>query len=77
MSVSFHKRWPKNLIKSEDRDLFDAEIRQWISNGVVVKHDSILHGDIKCFLPMIGVRQVKGDSVKVRPVWIIENSTKQ
>ena len=55
-------------VRDEDKLLFDNEILEWIQEGILVKHDVRRHGSVKFFLPMIAVRQVKGENIKVRPV---------
>lgn len=61
-------RRPKNLIKEEDADGCEAEILDWIKDGILVKHDLSRDGTIKHYLPIIAVRQEKGAISKVRPV---------
>ena len=53
----------------EDRKAFDEEVASWIREGVLVEHDRNLHGEVCNFLPMFGVRQTKGETSKVRPVF--------
>jgi hypothetical protein len=59
---------PHNIVKSEDEALCDAELEEWLKEGILIKHDPSVYGDVKRFLPIIAVRQRKGDTVKVRPV---------
>ena len=55
-------------VKNQDRQLFDNEVSDWIKQGILIEHKEQKHGKVKFFLPMLAVRQVKGESVKVRPV---------
>jgi len=59
---------PYNIIDEQDKSPCDAEINDWINEGILVRHDVSFHGKIKRYLPIIAVRQQKGDTVKVRPV---------
>lgn len=56
------------LVSDEDKEGFDAELASWLEEGILVRYDKRKHGDIEHYLPMIAVRQKKGDEVKVRPV---------
>ena len=47
---------------------FDKEIETWISEGILVKYKPQVHGPIKHYVPMMRIRQHKGDATKVRPV---------
>ena len=58
----------KNLVDDNNISGFDTEIEQWISEGILIKHDVEEHGEIRNAIPMIAVRQVKGNIEKVRPV---------
>ena len=53
----------------QDREAFDEEVASWIDEGILVEHNPELHGEVCHFLPMFGVRQVKGENYKVRPVF--------
>ena len=55
-------------MKDEDMEMFEKEIEEWISTGILVPWLQERDGDIKNVLPLMGVRQEKGDTVKVRPV---------
>ena len=55
--------------REKDRKAFDEEIQGWINEGILIRYDQELHGELKVFLPVFGVRQEKGDTVKVRPVF--------
>lgn len=57
-----------NFVQAEYRDGFDKEIESWIQDGILVSHDSNIHGEIKRFLPLIAVSQSKGEVSKIRPV---------
>ena len=50
------------------RDAFDAEIQQWVEEGILIPHDRLRHGPVQRFLPMLAVQQDKGGKKKVRPV---------
>jgi ribonuclease HI len=56
-------------IVEEDREAFDTEVSAWIDEGILVKYDQMAHGKIQRFLPMMGIRQEKGDKCKIRPVF--------
>ena len=56
-------------VAAADQSAFDAEVRAWIDEGILVKHNQHTHGDIHRFLPMMADRQEKGDKHKVRPVF--------
>lgn len=56
-------------VPEADRTAFDEEMRTWFEEGIIVRYDSEKHGEIKRFLPMLSVRQQKGISTKVRPVF--------
>lgn len=47
---------------------FDKELQLWVNEGILVKHSAPEHGRVMSYLPLIGIKQVKGNSVKVRPV---------
>ena len=55
-------------ISERDEKQFDDEIKSWIAEGILVEHSQKIHGAIKRFVPMMGIRQIKGDASKVRPV---------
>ena len=61
-------RQPWNIVSRSDQQLFDNEIKEWIDSGILIRHNYDVHGEVKCFLPLIGIRQSKGESTKVRPV---------
>ena len=46
----------------------DAELEEWLKEGILIKHSPQVHGKVKRYLPIIAVRQSKGEVVKVRPV---------
>ena len=52
-----------------DRDAFDDEVRTWVKEGILVKYDRESHGEIQRYLPMMSVKQEKGDKIKIRPVF--------
>lgn len=55
-------------VQDDYRDAFDCEIQQWITDGVLIRHDYERHGPVKRYLPMLAVRQMKSGVTKVRPV---------
>jgi transposase InsO family protein/ribonuclease HI len=67
--VECHEGKGITFASPSDRQAFDEEVASWIEEGVLVEHDPGLHGEVRHFLPMFGVRQVKGDNCKVRPVF--------
>ncbi|MCH9663309.1 MAG: aspartyl protease family protein [Gammaproteobacteria bacterium] len=56
-------------IAEKDQPEFDAEIAEWIDQGIRVRHDHNMHGEVQRFIPMMAVRQEKGCGSKVRPVF--------
>jgi len=56
-------------IRNELRKDFDAEIEDWIEEGILVKHSPTAHGEIKSYIPLIAIEQQKGDTKKIRPVF--------
>ena len=64
---------PKNIsrpnykINEEDEELFDEEMSAWIDENILVPWEE-QYGQIRNVIPLMGVRQQKGDKVKVRPV---------
>ena len=56
-------------IAQNDKSAFDSEISSWIEQGIPVEHDESIHGKVQRYLPMLGVRQEKGEHSKVRPVF--------
>ena len=56
------------IVSNRDREAFDAELKSWLDEGILVRHSEEDHGPIKHRLPLIAVRQAKGAVVKVRPV---------
>ena len=61
-------RRPNYKVKDEDLDAFNDEIMQWINEGILIPWSQEEHGDIKNVLPLMAVRQQKGENVKIRPV---------
>lgn len=58
----------QELVAEADRVEFDAELSQWLDEGILVPHEEAKHGAIRHYLPLIAVRQSKGPISKVRPV---------
>ena len=48
--------------------MFDKAVEVWIEQGILVPWDKAEHGNVKTFLPLMSVRQMKGTEEKVRPV---------
>ena len=46
----------------------DSEINEWVREGILIPHSQEIHGSVKMFLPIIAVRQIKGEKTKVRTV---------
>ena len=61
-------RW-NYAVAAVDQVAFDAEVSAWVDEGILVKYNRLAHGDIHRFLPMMAVRQEKGNKHKVRPVF--------
>ena len=59
---------PNYKIKEKEKDAFDKEINTWISDGILVPWDQNMHGEVKNFVPLMSVFQMKGEISKVRPV---------
>ena len=55
-------------IPEADREAFDSEMTTWLKEGIIVRHED-KHGEIRRFLPIISVRQEKGQETKIRPVF--------
>ena len=58
---------PNYQVKEEDLSAFDAEITKWITEGILVPWKP-QHGEIKNVIPLMSVRQQKGETIKIRPV---------
>jgi len=54
-------------VKEEDLSAFDAEIMKWIEDGILVPWEP-QHGEVKNVIPLMSVRQEKGETIKIRPV---------
>lgn len=55
-------------IKPEVEAKFDAEVREWIKEGILVPWEEHQHGKVRHFIPLMAVSQRKGEEEKVRPV---------
>ena len=55
-------------IKPEVEARFDAEVTEWIKEGILVPWEESKHGNVKHFIPLMAVAQRKGEEEKVRPV---------
>ena len=59
---------PNYKIPQEQEEAFDDEIQQWISDGILIPWNSQRDGEIKNIIPLMSVKQEKGQIVKIRPV---------
>jgi len=59
---------PRQIVPESHRSRFDAEIENWINEGILVPYKREEHGEIQNFLPLISVEQQKGEMTKIRPV---------
>lgn len=59
----------RNFVQACDFQAVDAEIQAWVASGILIEHNPSVHGEIRRFLPVLAVRQRKGDALKVRPVF--------
>ncbi len=50
-----------------DKEEFDAEVRSWIKEGILVSWDPRRHGAVRNFVPLMAVKQEKKN--RVRPVF--------
>jgi hypothetical protein len=66
--TNLNTSFPHNVVSAEDVVDFDSEIASWIQDGILIKHDQKEHGPVRNFIPMMGIRQRKGDTSKLRPV---------
>jgi len=57
------------MVSSERREGFDAEISDWVKDGILVEHDPRVHEQIRNYVPLMAVEQQKGDRTKIRPVF--------
>ena len=56
-------------IAEADQPEFDAEVSEWVDQGILVRHNCHTHGEVQRFLPVMAVRQEKGCGSRVRPVF--------
>ena len=63
-----NKNKPNYKIPEEDKKEFNDEIKTWIDEGILVAWDEKTHGCVECVLPLMSIKQLKGDVQKVRPV---------
>ena len=59
----------RKFVNDGDKEEFDMEIQSWIDEDVLVAYDEIKHGPIGRYLPLMSVRQEKGNITKIRPVF--------
>lgn len=64
-------------VSAKDRQAFDEEVWTWVEEGILVRHEPEIHGEIRRFLPMMSVTQEKGNNTKVRPVFDYREMNKQ
>ena len=62
-------RVANNYVLPCDTDAVTSEIESWLDSGILVKYNPSVHGRIRRFLPVLAVRQKKGEVMKVRPVF--------
>lgn len=55
-------------IPDEDRSAFDKEVSDWVTEGILIPWEESRDGELKNILPLMSVKQQKGDVVKIRPV---------
>lgn len=58
---------PNYRVNAEDEEMFDNEIKDWIEEGILTPWKEE-YGEIKNIIPLMSVKQHKGEVVKVRPV---------
>ena len=59
---------PNYAVPEADRGLFDEEVKSWVSEGILVPWSETEHGPVMNVVPMMSVRQVKGEEHKIRPI---------
>ena len=55
-------------VSVEDKEAFDCEIQEWINEGILIPWEPTRDGEINNVLPLMSVRQEKGEAIKIRPV---------
>ena len=55
-------------IPDDQRIAFDQEIQQWVNEGILVPWEKERDGNLKNVLPLMSVKQEKGNITKIRPV---------
>ncbi len=65
LPIGCHRQY---RIREETQAEFDEEVRNWISEGILVEWRESIHGAVRHHIPLMAVMQQKGDSKKVRPV---------
>ena len=61
-------RRPNYYVKEQNATAFNNEIKSWVDHEILVPWDELKHGAVKNMLPLMCVKQVKGNVEKVRPV---------
>ena len=59
---------PTYAIRPSARAGFDAEVEEWVKEGILIPWDEKVHGHIRNMVPLMAVEQKKGEHRKVRPV---------
>jgi len=55
-------------VPSEDQEAFDKEIETWVNDGILVPWNEQRDGELKNVVPLMSVKQQKGEVIKIRPV---------
>ena len=55
-------------VPEADRVEFNEEVESWVSEGILVPWREAEHGPVRNVVPLMSVRQIKGEQHKVRPV---------
>ena len=58
--------YPRTKLSSEQEDLFEVEVAKWLENGWMVPHDSSVHGEPRCVLPLLAASQEHKASTPVK-----------
>lgn len=64
---SLHKK-PCDYVHQTNRLEFDREIESWVHEGILTPYRKDDHGEIRGYLPLMAVKQFKGEECKIRPV---------
>ena len=55
-------------VPSQDQEAFDKEIETWVNDGILVPWNEQRDGELKNVIPLMSVKQQKGEVIKIRPV---------